>query len=216
MRIDDITTIQACIRKTDCIFEASGQPDTVVEIGEQVSWISCALRSSDVEGTVACFPGVEDAIEIARTETSVSLMVEITASIQSIEPGLFDHGYCWRSLFCRPLLVQGFPIARRPTQMPGLEMPLNVMAGLNSSPRIHKYGGNYYLKGYSTALVPTEKIGNMVLWHFYYSDDGSRLPYPNPTSLRCVDLSMQDLTAARHVVGWCSNANFKTGKLFMK
>ncbi|KAJ4114735.1 hypothetical protein NW768_011289 [Fusarium equiseti] len=90
-------------------------------------------------------------------------------------------------------------------------MPLNVMAGLNSSPRIHKYSGNFYLKGYSTALVPTERVDNMVLWHLYYSDDGSRLPYPNSTGLHCTDLSMQDLTAARHIVGWCSNAKFMTG-----
>ncbi|KAJ4011850.1 hypothetical protein NW766_007150 [Fusarium irregulare] len=85
------------------------------------------------------------------------------------------------------------------------------MAGLNSSPRIHKHEGNYYLKGYSTALVPTEKIDDMVLWHLYYSDDGSRLPYPNTLGLNCADLNIQDLTAARHVVGWCSKAKFMAG-----
>jgi len=121
-------------------------------------------------------------------------------------------GQCWHAIFRSPVIVEGYPIPRRKRYGVGLEIPLNVMTGLNSSPRIHKYEGRYYLKGYSTALVPTEKIDNMVLWHLYYSDDGSRLPYHNPTGLHCTDLNIQDLTAARHVVGWCSNAKFMTGK----
>ena len=132
-----------------------------------------------------------------------------------VNPTKDTPGQCWHAIFRNPVIVEGYPIPRRKRYGSGLETHLNVMAGLTSCPRINKYKGHHYLKGYSTALVPTEKIDNMVLWHLYYSDDGSRLPYPNPAGLHCADLRMQDLTAARHVVGWCSNAKFMTGKLFM-
>ena len=86
------------------------------------------------------------------------------------------------------------------------------MAGLTMSPRIHKYMGHHFLKGYSTALVPTEKLDDMILWHLYYSEDGSHLPYPELDGMDYTGLELHDLTAGRHVVGWCSQANFFTGE----
>ncbi|ETS73790.1 hypothetical protein PFICI_14736 [Pestalotiopsis fici W106-1] len=216
VRIDDITTIQACIRKTECIFEASGQPDTVVEIGEQVSWISCALRSSDVEGTVCCFPKIRNAIETARTETSVSLMVGISASIQSTKIRPSYDGYCWQSLFCHPLLVLGFPIASRPTGMPGLEMPLITMMTLMQTPRIVPFKQKIFIKGVSTMLVGVQEVNGVVMWHaiangngeyIYYHDE--RVSQYGPT-LDDSLLSL-DMTKRRHIVGWWSEVENLAG-----
>ncbi|RBR24683.1 uncharacterized protein FIESC28_02456 [Fusarium coffeatum] len=208
--LEDDTTVRCEFKKSGLTVQVEGITDSIATIGEQIGWLGAALRPSS-SGTE--FATCRPIFGTCNPSISKSRPAECFIAFLTTPMGATKDrpGQCWHAIFRNPVMVEGYPIPRRKRYGSGLEMPLNVMAGLNSSPRIHKYGGNYYLKGYSTALVPTEKIGNMVLWHFYYSDDGSRLPYPNPTGLRCVDLSMQDLTAARHVVGWCSNANFKTG-----
>ena len=35
------------------------------------------------------------------------------------------------------------------------------------------------LKGFSTAVFPTETLDDAVIWHLHCTDDGNRLPYPN-------------------------------------
>ncbi|KAF4497300.1 hypothetical protein FAGAP_6542 [Fusarium agapanthi] len=65
------------------------------------------------------------------------------------------------------------------------------------SPRIHEYRGRHFFRGFSTALVPTEKIDDMVFWHFFYDAEGSHLPYPHLEDTEYPDLDLQDLAGAR-------------------
>ncbi|KAH7182393.1 uncharacterized protein B0J16DRAFT_400600 [Fusarium flagelliforme] len=206
-KLEDKTSVRCGFTTSGLIAQVKGIADSIAIIGEQIGWLGAALRSSCSDsGFSTCQPRFK--IFKARTDEAECSFHFPTFPMDLTK---YKPGQCWHAILRNPVIVEGYPIPRRKRYGVGLEMPLNVMAGLNLSPRIHKYEGNYYLKGYSTALVPTEKIGNMVLWHLYYSDDGSRLPYPNPTGLQCTDVNIQDLTAARHVVGWCSNAKFMTG-----
>ncbi|KAI1062939.1 hypothetical protein LB507_005564, partial [Fusarium sp. FIESC RH6] len=205
--LEDTTTVRCEFSNSGFTVRVEGIADSIATIGEQVGWLGAALRPSASESEFAtCQP----IFNISKPGTGPAMC---TVGFQMAPMDLTEDtpGQCWHAIFRNPVIVEGYPIPRRKRYGSGLEMPLNVMAGLNSSPRIHKYGDNFYLKGYSTALVPTEKIDNVVLWHLYYSDDGSRLPYPNSTGLDCTDFDIQVLTASRHVVGWCSNAKFKTG-----
>ncbi|KAM6536465.1 hypothetical protein FALCPG4_002469 [Fusarium falciforme] len=115
---------------------------------------------------------------------------------------------CWHEIFQNPVVAGGYPIPRRTQYGSGLEIPLNVMAGLTGCPRINQYMGHHFLKGFSTALLPTEKTKDAVLWHLYYSEDGSRLPYPDMEPMDKVNISLGELTRARHIVGWYSKAQF--------
>ncbi|RFN52382.1 tea/atts transcription factor activity protein family [Fusarium flagelliforme] len=206
-KLEDKTSVRCGFTTLGLIAQVKGIADSIAIIGEQIGWLGAALRSSCSDsGFSTCQPRFK--IFKAGTDEAECSFHFPTFPMDLTK---YKPGQCWHAILRNPVIVEGYPIPRRKRYGVGLEMPLNVMAGLNSSPRIHKYEGNYYLKGYSTALVPTEKIGNMVLWHLYYSDDGSRLPYPNPTGLQCTSVNIQDLTAARHVVGWCSNAKFMTG-----
>ncbi|CAG7562610.1 unnamed protein product [Fusarium equiseti] len=210
--LEDKTTVQCDFVKRGLTVQIEGITDSIATICEQIGWLGAALRPSSSRAKFATcrpiFTISNPSVSNSGTDRA-GCLVEFPITLMDFTED--TPGQCWHAIHRDPVIVEGYPIPRRKRYGSGLEMPLNVMAGLNSSPRIHKYGGSYYLKGYSTALVPTEKIDNMILWHLYYSGDGSRLPYPNPNGLHCTDLSMQDLTAARHVVGWCSNAKFMTG-----
>ncbi|KAH6697198.1 hypothetical protein F5X68DRAFT_257437 [Plectosphaerella plurivora] len=62
--------------------------------------------------------------------------------------------------------------------------------------------------------MATRNLGTEMLWHFYYSPDGSRLPYPTPdqeTEKEETQIDLKALTHARHIVGWCSKAKFHAG-----
>ncbi|KAH6628463.1 hypothetical protein F5144DRAFT_594479 [Chaetomium tenue] len=84
------------------------------------------------------------------------------------------------------------------------------MARLAQSPRIHHWFGKYLLKGFSTAIVPSQKLNDAILWHLYYSD-GERLPYPDMGTIQCADVDGNDMAKGRHILGWCSEAHFYAG-----
>ncbi|KAF5020654.1 hypothetical protein F66182_7310 [Fusarium sp. NRRL 66182] len=134
--------------------------------------------------------------------------IECPVILVALEPQGPRIRKCWHAIFQNLVIATGYPILRRNRHGSGLEMPLNLMAGLTMSPRIHQYMGYHILKGYSTALVPSEKLDDMILWHLYYSPDGSRLPYPDPDAMGYTRLNLKDLTAGRHVVGCCSQTKF--------
>ncbi|KAK3292379.1 uncharacterized protein B0H64DRAFT_419674 [Chaetomium fimeti] len=90
------------------------------------------------------------------------------------------------------------------------------MARLAQSPRIHQWFGKYLLKGFSTAIVPSQRLDDAILWHLYYSDDGEsddgeRLPYPDTGTIQCADVEADEIAKGRHILGWCSEAQFYAG-----
>ncbi|KAK3346389.1 hypothetical protein B0T25DRAFT_460196 [Lasiosphaeria hispida] len=85
------------------------------------------------------------------------------------------------------------------------------MSRLTDSPRINSFFGRHYLKGFSTAIVPTESLDDAILWHLYFSEDGSRLPYPDLDSQESASIDLGNLVKGRHILGWCSEANLHAG-----
>lgn len=112
-----------------------------------------------------------------------------------------------------PVLVTGFPIPTRSREALGLDVSLEVLATLTRCSRLNEFLGRYYLKGFSTAVMAVQSVGREILWHFYFSPDGSRLPYPVPESDTADGFpkDITKLTRARHIVGWCSEADFHAG-----
>ncbi|KAL6849042.1 hypothetical protein ACO1O0_008572 [Amphichorda felina] len=87
------------------------------------------------------------------------------------------NGQCWHDIFKNPVIVKGYPIPQRPEWSTGLEIPLNMMAGLARSQRLDRFRDKLYIKGFSTMLVPTKQIGDVICWHMIYNKDGSRISY---------------------------------------
>lgn len=217
--LDDGTSITTFLRHTGCIFAVNGKVDTVVEIGEQISWISCALRHSDLEGPVTCTPALRNVTETGRTASSVSLKLEISADVTPIELGVSDQGFCWRSLFRSPMLVLGYPIARRSTQNGGLEMSLNTMMALTQARRITPFKRRLFVKGHSTMLVAIKEANGLVFWHVITNEDGRYIYYHDErvencsSTLKDSDLS-SEFAARRHVVGWWSQVKNLAGMYY--
>ncbi|KAF7520123.1 hypothetical protein G7054_g12877 [Neopestalotiopsis clavispora] len=186
--LNDGTTIRAYMRNTDCVFEVYGQPDTVVDIGEQIIRVA---RETDLIGS------------------TISLALELGAEITEEKIAVSDEGCCWRDLFRDPLLVQGYPIAKRPEHVPGSEMSLTTMMMLIGARRITPFKRNLFIKGHSKMLVATKEANGIVLWHVIANENGQYIYYHDKRVGKNVpewrhDPKASELIGKRHIVGWWS------------
>ena len=118
-----------------------------------------------------------------------------------------------------PVLVQGYPIIRRPKGVNGLELSLDVMAALLQAPRLTWFGGTPFIKGFSALVALTEVTQGFMLWHLVFNKDKKqRISYNDsriPHSLASEADGIYDLTLenSRHILGWCSHVKSLTGKI---
>jgi len=198
--------------------EVFGTGDSVAEIGEQFAWFGAALRSSPYEvGVAYCTPSLRILVDnTPRTVHGASLAPDILYVIDFTVQEVENHcevpnGQCWHNMFRNPVVVRGYPIPRRTTLDTGLEILLNIMAGLARTQRANTFNGNVFIKGFSTMLVPTNLGGNMLIWHLLYNKDGSRISYLDNAVAKSANVSISYLENARHVVGWCSEVKNYAG-----
>ena len=200
--------------------EVVGSRSSVVEIGEQLVWLSSALRSSPFAGIALCSPyikigdrdpGDKEGLTY-RADGDGSPVVGIDVTFEEGKAKPDSEGQCWHSLFRNPIIVRGFPIVERDPHLPGLEIPLHIMAGLVQATRAYAFDETMILKGFSSMLVPTEQSIGMTLWHHFFHKDGSRIMYLERglSTLRVSNFSK--LQASRHIVGWCTRARNCAGR----
>jgi hypothetical protein len=113
-------------------------------------------------------------------------------------------------------MAHGFPIPSRENEI-GLEIPLELLAGISGACHAVEFEGGVVIKGFSQMFVPVRKELDRVQWHMIESQDaGTRLSYRDALS-QCKDrilldsLSLNDLSHSRAFVGWCSAASSRLG-----
>ncbi|TGJ81092.1 hypothetical protein E0Z10_g7658 [Xylaria hypoxylon] len=112
-------------------------------------------------------------------------------------------------------IAEGLPIPRRPESGTGIEMPLPMMTALVNSQKVSAFYGKFLIKGYSTALIPTQRCDEFVYWHMISNENGDHLEF-NDHRVKQIfrhyptGLTLGDLEFARHILGWCSNTTNKT------
>ncbi|EPS43844.1 hypothetical protein H072_2168 [Dactylellina haptotyla CBS 200.50] len=198
------------------ILEVIGTRESILEIGELFAWLSAAVRpSSSPYELVYSLPYVK---ELWTKQTNLGsapeLWCELGMSFESnIRPFVSFVGRCWHNLFGSPVVVGGYPIPRRSQADTGLEISLDMMAALIQSQRIDIFNGQMLIKGFSTILVPTKKEEDIIIWHLLHEQTGSRLSYlaNQFQQVEGIGTSVSNLALARHVVGWCSTADYYAG-----
>ncbi|CVL13338.1 related to nucleoside phosphorylase [Fusarium proliferatum] len=210
-RLPDHTTLTAWINGSKVMVQANGSAASISETGEQLAWLGAALRSSPhPNGLSYCTPSIRSMHQDPEMPQAVVCVIGFELE-QLLEPPDNSNGHCWHGIFKNPTLVKGFPILPKVERNTGLEIPLNIMAGLARADRVDQFNGKVYIKGFSTMLVPTKQSKEVVYWHLIYNEDGSRISYLDDNLNRDVLAGTPDLTAHRHVLGWCSEARFYSG-----
>lgn len=116
------------------------------------------------------------------------------------------RGLCWYQMLQQSVMVRGFPIRRRQQKDLGLEISLKVAAELVGTMYLNSFAGQLFVKGYSAMLIPTLQVGDLLVWHSYFSPLGQHLPYRYRDAGSVQGIKMDDIGNFRHVIGWCSHA----------
>ncbi|KAL3488654.1 hypothetical protein BJX62DRAFT_253120 [Aspergillus germanicus] len=215
--------------QTNFVASATGTAHTLAELGEQFAWIGASIRSSEYsDGVASVWPSIASlqvALDDPKTlesgclaEVVCRLMFNMNLETPESRGGKIN-GECWHELFRNPVLVSGFPVARRPRELgsaTGLEIPIYILARLTNATVLNSFYGRTVIKGFSTMLVPTRLYQNMILWHLIHNQFGDRVSY-----VRCLDsctdqISSGRINKARHILGWCTEARFLAGSAAAK
>lgn len=220
----DRTELTAWIYGSNFMVEAFGTEHSVAEVGEQFAWLGAALRCSPFElGVAYSVPfiseirALNDPHELSEMASEADIYVKIDFVVQEKRKEKEKEREpvdcrCWHSMFRNPVVVQGYPIRRRSELDTGLEIPLNMMAGLIRSQRANTFNGKLFIKSYSAMLILTRHSGDLLLWHFLHNKDGERISYLDDSVSYVNNVSAINLEQTRHVVGWCSGAKNYAGK----
>ena len=199
--------------------DARGNAPVIAEIGEQLAWLASALRSSQSQGRIAYSTPFIGGMQVRHVSYEGMLKVAYTCEIGvEVREGIIGtesvSGECWLNLFAMPLVVEGFPIRRRPGQhFEGLEIPLTMMATLAGARMVNSFEEKTVLKGFSTMLIPTKCSLDTVTWHLVYDKNDNRIPYFETERFTKYDITFQQLEASRHIVGWCPDILFYAGTI---
>ncbi|OGM48282.1 hypothetical protein ABOM_002156 [Aspergillus bombycis] len=220
--LPDNTQLAAWVNEKDLLVEVTGIGESIAEIGEQFAWLGSALRSSPYDSRISyCTPLISSAsVEDTSSPTSqassitrISCGIDFKLNTQEQASPPSSVGQCWHDLFRNPIVVTGFPIPYRSGQGTGLEVPLNILAGLVHANRVDVFRGKLFIKGFSSLLIPTEHIRDQseILWHLCYNMRGGRISYLNGIAPHAGHITLADLESSRHILGWCSDARCYAG-----
>ncbi|VUC36652.1 unnamed protein product [Clonostachys rosea] len=212
--LSDGTVLSAWVNDSKFIVEVSGVAVSIVEIGEQFAWLGATLRTSTRQsGLVYCTPYINilqnkaSSSQSGLQPLSTDITCEIGFTMEEVpQTPASANGQCWHDIFRNPVVVKGYPILRRAEQNTGLEVSLNVMAGLARTQRVDHFNGKIYIKGFSTMLIPTRRNKDILCWHLIYNKDGSRISYLDDNVGLEQDITDLNLEGLRHILGWCSEA----------
>ncbi|ETS77176.1 hypothetical protein PFICI_11050 [Pestalotiopsis fici W106-1] len=216
--LSDNTKLSALVKDGRLLLKAYGHPDSVVEIGEQLMWISCALRSSNFSEVGTCQPSVGTISTTNRSDSCVTMHIELTATPKLARLRGSESGACWQGLFQNPLVVECYPIALRCSGLAmGLQLSLNTLMALVQDSRLVSYMGKLFIKTFSTLLVAVKIVDNVILWHVISNKDNSYIYYHDQRvdmlgiEVASSILQQVDIAEMKHVVGWTPNADNLAG-----
>lgn len=204
--VPGVPTLFASIKQRIFQLEVNADISFMAEAGEVLAWIGAALRTSPYNERLAYCSPVITWLDMSNCNIGF-----ITEEIP--QQTIPSNGQCWHHMFKNAVIAKGFPIRRKPEARAGLEISLNVMAGLVRTKRIEQFHGKCFIKGFSAMLVPTKRLGDTIFWHYVYKQDGSYISYLDNSGAHDEHFRDIDVETSRHVVGWCMEAKIYAGRL---
>jgi hypothetical protein len=210
--LSDGTEISVSLGAPRTTVVARGDQTALMELCEQLAWLSAALRPSPLSAGVCL--STPKLLNVCKDKPIFGSIPVITVSLgcnmDTYVPSM--DGTCWHALFRNLVAVTGFPILARSTNEQGLELPFDVMTILAGSQFATHYDATLILKGLFTMLVPTRRTEQTTTWHFLFSTGAKRLPYyafregfSEWTGVDGMSVHELETQRLRNFVGWTSD-----------
>ncbi|KAL2821195.1 hypothetical protein BJX63DRAFT_427868 [Aspergillus granulosus] len=211
--LPDGTRVAVWAQGPQFTLEVIGIAESIAEIGEQFAWVAAAFHPplDDTRVNVVRAFVSEMWSSLSHEQTGKTTFCNIKFDIHVVQhtPTRLN-GQCWQRLFRSPVLVNGYPIPRRPNPGIGLEISLDTMAGLLGTDRISIFNNKMYIKTFAMMLFPTQHFGDIIVWHLLWSDR-DRVSYLEGKNIIKQELSISDLEQCRHIIGWCTDVKYMIG-----
>ncbi|KAK0313495.1 hypothetical protein LTR01_001751 [Friedmanniomyces endolithicus] len=210
-------------------------PVVIVEVVEVLAWLGAACRASpDADHPMYCSPAVEEGDTAAGfriffntrdipsgSSPSAGSLAEGRASSDGIAillpattlPEPADLSHCWTWLVRNPVVVEGYPVSRRPNGEKGLEIDLGLMTELAKAHRMVTFDDLLILNGLCSMLVAVAEDAGSVIWHYILGSIG-RPVLLNEAREHCKQASPVNASAlprSRHFVGLTTSSIVLTG-----
>ncbi|RSL82714.1 hypothetical protein CEP52_016898 [Fusarium oligoseptatum] len=218
--LSDGTKLTAWIESSSLVVEAAGTPYSLAEIAEVLAWLGSALRphqfpKSNDASVFYCRPLIDripaEGGPSSRPDTQSRGIIRWDMRFK-VRKGLDDRrdssGQCWFNLFKTQVVVEGYPILRRPEYKTGLEISLDTIAELAQATHATMFDGRFFIKGCWAMLVLGKAAENLMIWHLIFNEDKVQSSYLDPRiadvpSEGIEHVKLSDIFSFRHVVGWC-------------
>jgi len=199
----DLCEPQAQNNSRSSTIVVSGSKDEILEIAQQLAWLTAVCRTSDIDGLYI------SEVKLERKDSN-----EFELSMLELRPVNSEERSCWHAIIPSGVIAYGFPIPPR-EQEAGLELPFELMTVLSRVSYPLEYCDNIILKGRSTALIPTAQYSSSIQWHFLASDADDELlsieTIPDRVSEWFRTSDLDRLRKARTFLGYCRNAEIHLG-----
>ena len=186
----------------------------LVEIGEVLSWLSAACRSSTQERKMMyCSPDIHaDGGSYIVHIKQTFLEIPDADTICAAEDGKSDC--CWHKIFNNATVTNGYPIPPRTNQEKGLQIPIDMMAQLACARRATMYNGSLLLKGLCSMFVPVLQNGSSIVWHYLMNENYAWMSHEQAqeSCARITSIDFTALASSTHYVGWTRNAELLAGE----
>ncbi|MCJ1426934.1 hypothetical protein MMC29_004837 [Sticta canariensis] len=192
------------IKDEDIIITVSGLKSQLIEIAQQLAWLSAVFRIPTY-GKLA----LSDTILERKEGAKFNLFPLDLQEVDDREPP------CWHPLLTNGLIAQGFPVPPRQEER-GIELPFEAMIILAGIMYPVEYYDGMVLKGRSTILIPTDRSSNSVQWHLISGVPEKRLSTKSiadhmPESPWFETCDFELLRTAKTFLGYCKNAEIHLG-----
>jgi len=194
-----------------------GLPYTIVEVAQFLAWIGAALRAcSDQNAICYCIAQPILQEECPTGDRTVHLEIQFSEVPLGADENSMAKGCCWQNLVGNPVIAKGFPIPRRPTEVTGLEVSVDVMGALVDAINISVFDGVAVLKGYNAAVALIDQSGPFLLWHSIVNEFGKRLAYDDPRVLKSrvsiLPSEIPSIRTSRNILGWTPKVSYNIGE----
>lgn len=218
---DDNSVVSMTYHDGVFVGRSQGTRAFVLEISEQLVWLENALRlpgptTHNVWLTCARLFYVDSQETKQPPDASVSSPIRLrfksVCEMQAVEaPRYPECGQCWHDLFHDITIVEGYPIPRRAAEELGLEISLELMAGLAQAQYLNIFRGVPVVKGFSTILYPTRQTSDSTTWHMRCNEYGNHISFEEGVSCYTPQIDISIISSGRHLLGWCKNAEIYAG-----
>lgn len=212
----DNTQLDATIRSSGFIITATGPAQFIAECAEQLAWLQAALLSNSRDQTGYCAPSIENyAFNTIHSRSSqvkhegyCDIAVEITPLVNPTDAVPQKRSW-WQDLVGNGVIIQGFPISRRPKAYPGLELSFELLLSSVRTDRAIIDDGLVLLKGPVLTLQLLKVTNEVFLWLPFHPRNGfcscEEHNVEISPNLSYSSFDVRRLNTGRHIVGVCTD-----------